>query len=358
MLYIVYTTGKCNLKCIYCGGSFPQDLVPWEVQYSIKDLEKFIEGDPQPIIAFYGGEPLLNPNFIMRVIDCIPNAKYVIQTNGTLISNLSSKYWHKIDSVLISIDGRPSITNHYRGPNVYEKVVKAAKWLKSIGFRGDLIARMAVSEKSDIFLDVKHLIFLNLFDHIHWQMDVVWSNRWKNFDKWSNESYKPGITKLVDMWITEARKGRVLGLAPFLGILKAMIFTGKIEAPPCGAGSSAIAISTDGSIIACPIAVDVKWAYLGNIKECNWREVIDIVKIGKPCTSCTYFNYCGGRCLYAHFEKLWGEEGFKKICEITKYTIKELSKIKNEVIRLIKEKIINISELIYPKYNNTIEIIP
>jgi transposase len=27
MLYFLITTGKCNLKCPYCGGSFPEDVV-------------------------------------------------------------------------------------------------------------------------------------------------------------------------------------------------------------------------------------------------------------------------------------------------------------------------------------------
>ncbi|MCR6669553.1 MAG: putative peptide-modifying radical SAM/SPASM domain-containing protein, partial [archaeon YNP-WB-040] len=39
MLYILHTTGQCNLKCKYCGGSFPQKLVPWKIEYNIEDLK-------------------------------------------------------------------------------------------------------------------------------------------------------------------------------------------------------------------------------------------------------------------------------------------------------------------------------
>jgi len=88
VLYIIYTTGQCNLTCKYCGGSFPKKIVPWKVKYDIDDLEKFIKDDEEKIIAFYGGEPLINYNFIEKVMDRIDDAKYVIQTNGTLIHNL------------------------------------------------------------------------------------------------------------------------------------------------------------------------------------------------------------------------------------------------------------------------------
>lgn len=76
-----------------------------------------------------------------------------------------------------SIDGRREMTDYYRGEAVYKRVVDAAAWLKSIGVEADVIARMTVSERSDIYKDVLHLLSLNLFDHIHWQLDVVWSDR-------------------------------------------------------------------------------------------------------------------------------------------------------------------------------------
>ena len=57
MLYIVLTTGRCNLSCRYCGGSFPSAVVPWEVHYDLKDLRRLVESDPDAIIAFYGESP-------------------------------------------------------------------------------------------------------------------------------------------------------------------------------------------------------------------------------------------------------------------------------------------------------------
>jgi len=358
MLYIVLTTGKCNLKCRYCGGSFPPNLVPWRVNYSIANLKSFISSDSKPVIAFYGGEPLLNVGFIREVMEELPDARFVIQTNGTLIGNLEPEYWLRFDTVLLSIDGREEVTDHYRGVGIYERAVEAARWLRSIGFNKDMVARMTVSEISDIFLDIGHLLSLNLFSYIHWQLNVIWSVPWKDFDVWCRDSYLPGISRLVHLWIRKARKGEVLGLVPFLTLLKMMIKGEMIGRPPCGAGVDSLAISTNGDIIACPIAVDVEWAKLGNISLGTMSQMINKVWIGEPCISCSYLKYCGGRCLYANYERLWGEEGFRKTCEVTIYTINKLAEIKEEVSSLLNRKVISMEQICYPPFNNTTEIIP
>jgi len=358
MLYIVFTTGQCNLRCKYCGGSFPQNLVPWKIRYPISHLKRFVSEDPKPTIAFYGGEPLLNARFIKEVMDELPNVKFVVQSNGILTRTLEPEYWLRFDAVLLSIDGRRAVTDHYRGADVYDAVIDSARWLREIGFQNDLVARMTVSELSDIFLDVEHLLSLRLFDHIHWQLDVVWSSRWKDFDGWCESSYIPGINSLIRLWIEEARKGRILGLAPFTAVLKTMIENLRVDCPPCGSGVNSLAILTDGDVIACPIAVDAKWARLGSILKDSKAQMTDKAKISEPCTTCGYLKYCGGRCLYAHYERLWGEEGFKKICKVTIHTIDGLAQIKNEVLGLLNRDVIPMESLDYPPFNNTIEVIP
>lgn len=356
MLYIVLTTGQCNLRCKYCGGSFPANLIPWEIKYPVDRFRKFISDDPDPVVAFYGGEPLLNVKYIREAME--DSAKFVIQTNGTLVRRLEPEYWLKFDAVLLSIDGRRRLTDHYRGAGIYDRVVNAAEWLRSVGFENDLIARMAVSERSDILLDVKHLLSLNLFDHVHWQLDAVWSSSWKDFNGWCETSYMPGISRLVRLWIEEARKGRVLGLVPFIAVLKMMVKDERVSCPPCEAGVNSLSILTNGDVMACPIAFDAKWAKLGNISDGAAAQMLGRVKIGEPCVSCGYMRYCGGRCLYAHYERLWGEEGFNKICEVTAHTIDELTKIKDEVSSLLYRGVISMRQLDYPPFNNTTEIIP
>ena len=51
------------------------------------------------------------------------------------------------------------------------------------------------SEISDVFLEVEHLLSVNLFDHIHWQLNVFWSKIWRNFDEWL-ELFNPSGAKI------------------------------------------------------------------------------------------------------------------------------------------------------------------
>lgn len=355
MLYIVFTTGRCNLKCSYCGGSFPKDLVPWEIKYRIGQLLDFLSQDPDPVVAFYGGEPLLNTSFIVKLMDCL-EVKYVIQTNGLLVEELDPVYWRLFTTVLLSVDGVEDVTDRYRGFGVYKRVVKNAKWLRDIGFKGDLVARMTVTEYSDIYRDVTHLMNLNLFDHIHWQLNVVWSPKWRDFRKWLDESYKPGLDVLIKLWVENLSKGRVLGLAPFQGILRRLFLGGSN--PPCGAGVDSFSILPDGTILACPIAVDVNWAKLGDIYNSKPEDLPGRISIGEPCTNCHIFQVCGGRCLYTYIERLWGIDGFRNICEATKYLVTKILDVKPFVEKLITSGVVDRNKLLYPAFNNTVEIIP
>ena len=356
MLYIVHATGQCNLKCKYCGGSFNQKKVPWRIQYNYDYLERFIEGDPEAIVAFYGGEPLLNADFIAWVLDHVKAKHFVIQTNGTMPQKLPKEYWLKFDTILLSIDGKQELTDKYRGRGVYEKVISTARWLRTIGFSGDLIARMTVTEDTNIYSEVLHLLSLNLFSHVHWQLDVVWSNRWKNFQQWRDTSYLPGIKKLVNLWVQEMSRGRVLGIAPFKAIAT-KTFQDSYTAPPCGAGVNSLSILTDGRITVCPIAVEEKWAEVGSILRGTFNRG-RTPRIAEPCTSCSYYEYCGGRCLYVYVERLWGEDGFREVCKATTGLINALLEVLPKIESSIEQGRVSMNDILYPPYNNTVEIIP
>jgi putative peptide-modifying radical SAM enzyme len=285
----------------------------------------------------------------------ILEGKFIIQTNGILVRSLPDKYWKRMDAILLSIDGRRAITDGYRGRGTYGKVLLAANYVRSAGFKGDLIARMAVSEKMDIFKEVTHLENLKKFDHIHWQLDVGWSDSWVDFDAWCNQCYKPGIEKLAEKWKAAIEDSQVLGYVPFLGILKRLRNGGP--SPPCGSGSESIAIMPDGQIRACPISFDADWAKIGFLGK-DTLNTLKKVQIGAECRICDLFNGCGGRCLYFNKEHFWGPEGFTKVCELTKFTInvvKSLIKPASEAVSLGR---ISFNDLDYPKYNNSTEIIP
>lgn len=349
MLYILTTTGKCNLNCKYCGGSFPENLVPYRIKYNMDLLIGMINSDKNATVVYYGGEPLMNKKFIEEMNSKLNVKRIGIQTNATLVKNLDEKFWNPFNFALLSLDGDENITDKNRGNGVYKKVIESAMYLKN--FNKELIARMAITKDSDIYRDVMHIINLNLFDKVHWQLDVIWDERWDVL-KFAEENYLPGIEKLMDFFVNNARNGKIIKIVPFLGILSAYYFK-KFDYYPCGAGKSSITINSDGRILACPIAVSEEWNVLGEIGK-NYKL------IGPPedCLSCPYFGYCGGRCLFSYKERYWGQNGFKDVCYITKKTIDIVLSRSEELNDLINKKILNKNDLYYDPTEDSTEIIP
>ncbi|MEE9410426.1 MAG: SPASM domain-containing protein [Candidatus Heimdallarchaeota archaeon] len=224
------------------------------------------------------------------------------------------------------------------------------------------MARMAVSESSDIYNNVLHLLNSKelTFDHVHWQIDCQWDegieSRWKNFQGWL-EGYNKGISKLVEYWLDEMKKGETRGIVPFLGIFKNILKETKTPLP-CGAGLDSFAIRTDGKITFCPLPPEYEKSVVGDIQTSTPSSVMNSALITEPCIECEVFDLCGGRCLFANLYKLWGKEGFGLVCRTVKHLIKELKGIKEEVVYLIENGIIYPDDLDYPNYNNTTEIIP
>ncbi len=360
MYYHLLLTRRCNLNCSYCGGS-EESFRDAEIQYSLEELRRFIERDPNPVIAFYGGEPLLRIPLMERIMDTIPVKHYILQTNGCFLDKVGGDYLRRFHSILVSTDGREETTDFYRGKGVYRRILKNVKMVRDRGYRGDLIARMTISENSDVYEDVTHLLKLEnpAFDHVHWQLDVVWSKEgeWNNFDAWVRNSYNPGISKLVKNWYQEMEaKGKIMGIVPFIPVMKT-ILTGEKSLLRCGSGIDFFAINPSGKISACPISSDPEWV-VGDIWKSHPLELRNSMMVGSSCLECESYGICGGRCLYANMKKHWGQEGFRKVCETVKHLIKELEDIRPKIVKLINRKMLSLKDFNYPEINNCCEIIP
>jgi MoaA/NifB/PqqE/SkfB family radical SAM enzyme len=74
MFFHVVLTTECNLQCKYCYGETLEDFdegfadfdvdysLPRKANYDFRLLAKFCSQDPDCVLTFYGGEPLLCAN--------------------------------------------------------------------------------------------------------------------------------------------------------------------------------------------------------------------------------------------------------------------------------------------------------
>lgn len=362
MHYHIILTKSCNLRCSYCGGG--SDSKPVEIQYSIDELTDFLSHDKDPVIEFYGGEPLLRIRTMAKIMDQIPG-RFVIQTNGLNLDKIPSHYLRKFHSILVSIDGVKKVTEKARGRGVYEKILENMTLIRENGFTGDLVARMTVSQGTGIYENVMHLLTLRSpgFDHVHWQLDFemfweAWEHTVPGLFEWI-KSYNSGITSLVSWWVLNMeRTGNVAGIVPFIGIMNSLL-KGADSRLRCGSGIDFFTIMPDGRISACPVSIDFDFSVIGSIYQDVPSSLIQRVKVGEPCISCSIFRICGGRCLFVNrSQQLLRENGFNMICSTVRHLADELQTIKPMIEKMIENGIIDEKYFEYPEFNNGCEIIP
>lgn len=334
--------------------------MPDRISYSVEDLKNFVKKDKNPVLTFYGGEPLLEIEKIKEIMDKI-KSRFMIQTNGLLLDQLPKEYINRFDKILISIDGNKEITNFNRGQGNYETIMKNISFIKKNGFKGEIIARMTLSSSgkyNSILESVKHLIDVG-FSSVHWQIDAgFYEDDWKNNQKEIKEffiKYNQEIKELARFWLGQINKGKILRLYPFLGIFDSLYFGKKFKLR-CGSGYANYTISPDGNISVCPIMFDVKDTYVGNIKT-SIPDKLKKIYVKNFCSGCDIIDVCGGRCLYANYSELWPKEGQKLICNSVKNLVQSIREIIPEIKQLIKNKKISKRDFEYEEFSGP-EIIP
>jgi putative peptide-modifying radical SAM enzyme len=371
--HVILTTG-CNSQCRYCYGEALEDIdddfsdievdydLPGEINYDISLLQRFCRMDPDCVLTFYGGEPLLCLDMLRQIMDKTKPKFFMMQTNGLLLDRLEPSYANRFQTILVSIDGDEALTDFYRGEGTFRKVVDNLKLIKKSGFSGELIARMTVMENTDIYQQVKWLLDNNefSFSSVHWQLNAgFWKNDFprRDFKRWSEEDYNPGIRRLTKFWVDNMQnKAIVLRLYPLLGIARSILSGEKKCLLRCGGGWINYAIQTDGRIIPCPTMWGMKNYYLGYISNTDPLK-LNRVFVDQPCTSCSSLGICGGRCLYANVMKRWSPEAYSQVCKTVQNLVDTVAEQVPRMTKLIEDGRIRFRDFEHITYNGC-EIIP
>jgi len=217
-------------------------------------------------------------------------------------------------------------------------------------------------EQTDIYKQVKWLLNNEefSFSSVHWQLNAgFWKNDFarRNFRRWSEESYNPGIRKLAEFWVDHMKaNGIVLRLYPFLGIAHSLLSGEKTSLLRCGGGWINYAIQTDGHIVPCPTMWGMKDYYLGHISNADPLKLKKIL-VSEPCTECDIFDICGGRCLYANITKRWNKDAYGLVCNTIRNLVDTTKRQLPRIRLLIENGKINLRDFEFMKYNGC-EIMP
>lgn len=374
MYFHLVLTDACNLSCKYCRAKAFEDLVeseqeraqiidenlPVDLEFDLNLLYEFLKKDPAATLTFYGGEPLLRSDLIAQIVKESPVQRFMIQTNGLLLDQLPPEITNRFTTILVSLDGRKELTDSNRGAGVYERVMKNVRTIRSNGYTGELIARMTVTEDTDIVDAVRYLASNPdySFSSIHWQIDANYAGDFhlRNFREWTERNYNPEIRMLVCYWVDHMEsRGVVLRWYPFLDPMEDLLL-GRSSRLRCGSGYSNYSIMTDGNIGPCPIMIGMSQYYVGHISHSNPLEMAQ-VPVGGECTDCHIRNFCGGRCLYSNITQPWGREERQLVCGTVENLHDALLETLPRVRELIRRGTISPEDFMHEKFNGC-EIIP
>jgi len=376
MYFHLILTDNCNLCCSYCRAKAFEELdemedpsapdikidtnLPSDLDYNLDILYEFLKKDPDPVLTFYGGEPLLRADLIDRIIRDAPVKRFMMQTNGILLDRLVPEIVNRFSTILVSLDGREALTNANRGSGVYRRVMDNVRHIRDGGYPGELIARMTVTENTDIADAVRYLADNpdHAFGSIHWQVDANFAGDFshRSFSSWVEKSYNPGIRALVSGWVDLMEtEGRVRKWYPFLDPMDDFL-NGRKSLLRCGSGHTNYSIMTDGHIAPCPVMIGMSEYYVGHISDSNPCR-LDRIDVGGECITCRIRDFCGGRCLYSNITKPWSAEERRLVCGTVENLHEALCNAYPRVQALIREGVITPADFSHEKFNGC-EIIP
>ena len=294
---VLTTTLECNARCFYCyehgvrHGSFKLEQIDDLITFiSNLDLSKGIQ------IIWFGGEPLLNTEFIDAVsfrlkqkhIDFV---SYLV-TNGSLLDEeiIDKKFnqWNIVD-MQVTIDGTEDeykrIKNYSDGAiNHYGHVLEIIRTAAEKGVNVNVRLNFSQDNKNDLYELLKEL-----------------EARYSKIDK---ITFYPAFLTGISNYIPESE--RVDIVKEMLRIIKnpsKISFLNKFyslpKISPCHRFSDrAYAIDVNGDIYACEHNVGRKEKAIGNISTGLFSEDTryDMPPIRHECIECKFLPKCCGGC--------------------------------------------------------------
>lgn len=295
----LFTTLQCNLSCSYCSLSEGDQLnSQGKPEYSMKQLQTFVEEclpDRELLITFYGGEPLLNKDFIQEVIQAFPLAKFQLQTNGTLIDRTDPKILARMSNVLVSLDGSEQHTDAARGKGVFAKVVNNVRSaLEQINFTATTIGRVTWESPEMTFEDFDAM--LEHFDYVYFQF----AHKQGAYSEQSVNKRKDVLSLLIRKFFDYDHG--VYHMIPIMGIVRNKLFPNKATEvcggyTQCRASTHLYNVLPNGKIYACPDMTHMDSMYMGDVTRPELRPNPLQPTKNYPCWKCSAYSWCRHDCM-------------------------------------------------------------
>ena len=325
---------NCNLDCNYCFEGSKNDFKKqMSLKTALNSVDYFFRvSNPKRKIIFYGGEPLLNKEVFLNVVDYIRNyndlgseTEVSMVTNGTKIDLDLARFIQKKNvKVAVSIDGPREIHNLARpfinGVGSFDEAVKGFNLLKEAGADPSISCTIGKHNFSKLEKVASFFATDLKPKSVGFNLMIGDSGQGCSIEKASSALFN-AYEILKHAGIYEDRVMRRLG--PLAG--------NKFYLKDCAAYGNQIVVRYDGQVGPCHAFSSTGKFFSGDINDPSFS--LDSLKdfkmwtnrshfFNEECRKCPFVLLCGGGCAYNASLKTGNINGIdKNICTHTKMLV-------------------------------------
>jgi uncharacterized protein len=250
-------THECNLACTYCymGEKFRRSM-DWDTV--LAGLELAFEGAGDVEVGFFGGEPLIEFDLLVRVCEHVRaraagegrRARFAVTTNGTLLTAARAARLAALGVELtLSLDGVREAHEATRpqrgGQSSFDAVVNAARTVLGAGMPLEVIAVVAPDNVRHLGASVRFLAELGArYVSLNPCFEQAWSDE-------ALALWEQGMRDAAAVYAERMRAGAPFGLPMLDNKLLAAVKGGLAACDGCGAAMREIAVAPSGNLYPC-----------------------------------------------------------------------------------------------------------
>lgn len=311
----------CNMGCGYCyaeQGTFGGTKKVMSAEIARASVDRLLQWAPtgsRVVVAFLGGEPLLNRAVLHETVHYAHTealrtghqAAFSLTTNATLINNDDAAlFCDFLFSITVSIDGPAGVQDRQRPMlNGAASTARILRGLERIRLHRprQLDARMTVTAGTGPLLPVlEHVLSLG-FDSAGFAPVIAAPDADTEIHGDATQRFAEQMIDCGRYALAKMLSGERCGFANLETALREL-HRGSARAHPCGAGAGYLSIDADGDAYGCHRLVGDDHFHFGSLdtgidhdrRHAHLTE--HAVDSQEPCRSCWARYLCGGGCYH------------------------------------------------------------
>jgi MoaA/NifB/PqqE/SkfB family radical SAM enzyme len=275
LIAYLFSEWKCNLDCHYCWSY--DNRVKGMTESTARKSIDWLESTGCRLLALMGGEPLLRPHFIHKIVYYAAKKDFLVYlpTNGRLmkpevIDRLGDAGLGTVNLAVDSVDERPGLPKALTPIRAYfEYLLKQQRRYCYSVFFNVCVTRTNMDDVRQL-TEIAHDNDIGIDYHIV-ESPMLEAPHFKHLD--GNSTYLtpedyPKVDALIDWIIEKAEQGyKVVNQKARLAQMK-QFMRGAVEPWGCRAGQNTLIIRVDGTLAPCfPMySATYDWGTVGNPK--------------------------------------------------------------------------------------------